>query len=129
VDEGRIALEGLDKVGLEGVAENRGHGPGGLDPGGGHGFAVGAVADHDPAQAGLQVGQVLGKTQDGHDLGGGGDVEAGLPGEVPERLVQADDDRPQGPIVHVQGPFPGHAAPVDRSRGAVEMDPVVDHGR
>ena len=46
------------------------------------GFAVGRVSDDDPAQPGLQIGQVLGQAEDGHDLGGGGDVESGLPGAV-----------------------------------------------
>ena len=47
--------------------------------------------------------------------------------DAPQRRpAQADHDLPQGPVVHVQGAFPGHAAGVERR--VAEVQAIVDRG-
>ena len=82
VHEHRRVLEGLEQVRLDGVAHDHRHRPGAFQVLRGHGLAIGGVADDDPPQARSQVLQGGRKGKDGHDLGGGGDVEAGLAGDA-----------------------------------------------
>src|SRR5699024_3225024 len=65
--------------------------------------------------------------QDGHDLGGHGDDEAVLPGHAVDLPAQADDDVPQGPVVHVQAALDQHPPGVD-AQGVALLHVVVQHG-
>ena len=49
-------FKGLDKVGLQGVFQKRGHRAGRLELAAGHELVVVGVADHDTAQALVNVG-------------------------------------------------------------------------
>ena len=82
VDQGGGVLQGLHQVGLDGVLQQGGHGPLGLQIGGGDGLVVIGVAHDDPGQPRLQILQIGGQAQHRHDLGGHGDVEAVLPGDA-----------------------------------------------
>ena len=75
VDKGGITLERLDQVGLDGVLEKYAHGALGADVVDGDGPAIEGVGHAHAAQAGLEVCKVGSQAEDGHDLGGDGDVE------------------------------------------------------
>ena len=68
VDEHRRVLERLQQVGLDGVAHDHGHGPGGLELLGRDRLAAAGVADDDPSQPAAHVAQGRREGQDGHDL-------------------------------------------------------------
>ena len=128
VHEHRGALQALDQVGLDGVAQQDGHGPVGLQVPGGHRGAIPAPCHDDPGEPRLQVRQVRGEAQDGHHLRGHGDVEAGLPRGPVGIVPQPHHDLAQGPVVHVQHPAPDNAPGVD-VQGISPVDMVVQQGR
>ena len=69
-----------------------------------------------------------GQREDRHHLGGGGDVEAGLPRDAVHVAAQADDDVAQRPVVDVEHPAPGDVVQVEAGLVAlVEM--VVEQRR
>ena len=76
VHEDRRVLQRLEQVRLERLAHDHGRRPGRLELLGGHRLARLRVADDDAAEAGAQVPEVAGEGEHGHDLAGGGDVEA-----------------------------------------------------
>ena len=127
VDEGGGALQGLDQIGLHGVLEQGGHGALGLQVGGGHGLVVVGVGHHHPAQPGLQVHQVGGQAEHGHDLTGHGDVEAVLPGHAVHPPAQTVHHIAQLPVVHVHTAPPGDLFYVD-TQGVALLDVVVQQG-
>ena len=77
VDEGGGAFGGLDEVGLDGLGEQGHHGADGAEVGGADGLAGAGAADDDGGEAAAEVFAALGEREDGHDLAGGGDDEAG----------------------------------------------------
>ena len=127
VDEHGGALQGLHQVGLDGLLQQGGHGPLGVDVPGVDGVAVHVVGHGDVAQALLQVGQIFGQTEDGHDLGGRRDVEARGHGQAVLFLSKPGDDAAQVAVVDVQTPPPQHLSGVDAALVALE-DMVVHHG-
>ena len=127
VDERGRAFEGLDEVRPEGVPEERGHGPFGLEVGGEHRPSCRIIADEDAAEPVPEVLEVAGQTEDGHDLAGRGDVEARLPGDPLERAANAGDDVAEDAVVHVDRPPDDDVLRVEKPAGAVEMDVVVGH--
>src|SRR5581483_1745573 len=81
--------------------------------------------DHDAGQARLQVGQVFGEAEHGHDLRGGRDVEAGLARHAFGGAAQPDDDVAQRAVVDVQAAAPGDAAGVD-AQGVALLQRGID---
>ena len=61
--------------------------------------------------------------EDAHDLGGGGDVEAGLARVAVGGAAERDDEVAQRAVVHVD-----RAAPADPQRVDAELVAVVDRG-
>ena len=127
VDEGGRALHGLHEVGMDGVAEQRGHGPRHPEGVRGHRLAVAGERHHHAPQPGPEVGEILGEAQHGHDLGRGGDEEAALARHPVHAPAEADDEAPQRAVVHVEGPLPQHLAHVDAERVAV-VEVIVQGG-
>ncbi|VWM23686.1 Uncharacterised protein [Collinsella intestinalis] len=125
-ERGRV-LERLNQIGLEGVFEQGRHGTLGLELAGADGLARIGVADHDLAQALLEVGDRSGQAQDGHDLGGDGDVEAVLARDALGLAADAVDDVAELTVVHVNNALPSDALDVDTERVAL-LDVVVQHG-
>ena len=76
----------------------------------------------------LEIVDVRGKTEDCHDLGGNGDVEAVLARKPVGDSAQRVDDGTKRPVVHVDDAAPRHAALVDAVRVA-PVDMIVDHCR
>ena len=128
VHEGRRVLERLYEIGLERVFEQGRHGALGLELGGAHRAPVVGVAHHDLAQTVLEVGDGGGQAQDGHDLGGDGDVEAVLAGHALGAPAEAVHDMAQLAVVHVHGALPGDALGID-AEGVALLDVVVEHRR
>ena len=124
VHEGRHPLQALHQVGHDGITQNGQQRIRHTQLAGVHCFVVSGKADDDVVDAAAQVLHVLGQAEAGHNLGGGGDVEALLAGHA--LLVQAHDDVAQGAVVHVHHALPGHLVLV-QARGA-EVQGVVDDG-
>ena len=121
------ALHRLHQVRVDGVAQQRGHRAGHPERVGGHRLAVGGQRDQHPAEPLLEVHQVLGQAQRGHDLGGRGDEEARLARHAVEAPAEPDHHVAQGAIVDVEDALPRHLADVDAERVAV-VEVVVDGG-
>ena len=68
------------------------------------------------------------EAEDGHDLGGDGDVEAVLAREAVGDAAERVDDLAQRAIVHVEHAPPGDAARVE-AEAVAPVDVVVDHRR
>jgi hypothetical protein len=128
MNEGRVVLERLHQIRRERVLEQGRHGPGGGQILGGDGLLVAGLSDLDLAEAALEIGDIGGETENGHDLRGHGDVEAGLAREAVGGAAERADDRAQRPVVHVDGAAPRDAADVDIELVA-PIDMVVDHRR
>ncbi len=126
VDEGRIALQRLHEVRLEGLLQEHGHRTVGLQVGRGHGLAVPGIGDDDPPQPLAQFRERLAEAETGHDLGGHGDVETAFPGHGIVHPAQAEDDVPQRTVVHVDDPLPDDPPQVD-PQGVAVVDVVVQH--
>ncbi len=128
VHERRRVLEGLHQVGRERVAQQHGHRAVGLQVARGDRRLVAGVADHDVADAALEVGPRLGQAEDRHQLGRDDDVEAVLARVAVADPAQPDDQVAQRPVVEVHDPLPADAADVDAELVAV-VDVVVDQRR
>ena len=128
MDEHRGVLERLQEVGLDGVAHDHRHGPGGLQLLRRHRLTGRGVADDDAAHALPQVAQRASQREHGHHLGGRRDVEPRLPGDAVLLGAEAADDVAQRAVVDVQDTLPGDAVRVDPERVPV-VEVVVHHGR
>ena len=73
-------------------------------------------ADDDTAHAVAHIGQVGGQGQDGHDLGGDGDVKAGVAGHV-FFGAKTDLDLAQEAVVGIDHTAPGDAGRIDIQAG------------
>jgi len=119
VDEGGLPFQRLQQVGVQGVLHQHRHRAGHAQIVKGDGLAVLVRADDRAAGALAQVVQsalvvvAFDQGQDGHDLAGDGDVEAGLARAAVVFRPQADEDFAQGAIVGVRHPVPGQAIGVD----------------
>ena len=127
VDKGGGALQGLHQVGLDGLLQEGGHGPLGVELAASHRLAGEIVAHHDAAQPLFQVGDGAGQAQHRHDLAGHGDVKAVLPGHAVGPAAHAVHDEAQLPVVHIQAALPGDAPHVD-AQGVALLNVVIQHG-
>ena len=126
-DDGCV-LQRLQQVRLQCFLHDDGHRASGMKLLGGDRIAVLRVADHDATHTSAHVVQRSGEGEDGHDLGGSGDVETGLTSDAIHLAAEADDDVAQAAIVDVE-----HAAPCDVVDIEAELvalvKMVVDHRR
>jgi len=130
VDEGGCAFGGLDEVREDGFGEERHHRPGGAEVGCGDGLAGAGGADDDAGETGSEIFAAGGEGEDRHDLGGGGDEEAGgAVGAVAVCVFGGDGegDTAEGAVVHVEGARPGDGGGVDVEGVAME-EVRVDEG-
>ena len=116
------------RLGFKRLAHDDRHRAGALELLGGDGLAGAVVADDDASEAGPQVRGRGRQRQDGHHLGGGGDVEAGLAGDAVHLAAEADDDVAQRPVVDVEHAPPGDVVDVEVELVAL-VQVVVDHRR
>ena len=132
VHEGGRALGGLHEVREEGVAEQRGHGPLGLEVAGVDGLAAPVEAQEDAPEPLLQVGVVARQAQDRHHLAGRRDVEPVLARHPHGLAAETDDGAAQEAVVHVEHAAEGHLPVVQlatvAARGGTEVDVVVGQG-
>ena len=98
-----------------------------MDVGDGHGLAVVGVGNDHARQARLEVHEVGGQAEAGHDLGGHCDVESVLARHAVGNTAQTVDDVPKLAIIHVDDTLPHDAARVD-AKGVALLDVVVEHG-
>ena len=125
VDEGRPALERLEQVRLDGVAQEDRHRAGDVEVLGGDRRPVGRGRQDDAAESGAQVEQVRGKSEDGHHLGADGDDVLGLARDPVLAPAEADDDVAQGAIADVDDARPEDPVRVDAERVLV-VEAVVE---
>ena len=128
VHKSRGPLQGLHKVGLERVAQEDGHRAVRLQIGGGDRLLVPGVGHDDAAQTLAKFGDRLGETKNRHDFGSHGDVESAFAADAVGRAAEADDDVPQGAVVHVHDPPPHDARRID-AEGVAMGQMVVEHRR
>ncbi len=126
VDERGIVLERLHQVGLERVLQEHRHRPVRLEVLRADRLLIACVADHNVAQAFLEILQRGGEAEDGHHLGGHHDVEAVLARIPVGRPAERNHDVAQRTIVHVEHALPLDPACIDAERVAV-VDVVVQH--
>ena len=105
VNEGGVALGGLHQVGEEGLPEEGGHGPHRHKVLSVDGLALVGEGHPHPAEAPLQVLEVPGQAHEGHDLAGHGELKPPFPGHPVGLAPKAQDDVPEGAVVHVYGPL------------------------
>ena len=118
VDEGRPALERLEQVRLDRVAQQDRHRPGDVEVLGGDRLAVGRRRQDDPAEPGAQVEQVGGEGEDRHHLGADGDDVLGLARDAVLAPAEADDDVAQRPVADVDDARPEDPVRVDARAGS-----------
>ena len=121
------ALEGLDEVGLDRVLHQGGHRALGLEVARVNRLARVVIGDQNIAEALLEVVEVGGQTQDGHDLGGDRDHEVILARHAVHLAAQTDRDVAQRAVVHVEHAGEDDPAGVDAQRVAL-LQVVVQHG-
>ena len=126
VDERRLALEGLDEVGLDRLLEQHRHRAGGLDLLGGDGLAFVRLADRDRTETLPKVGEIAGDRDERHHLAARRDVESGLARVAVDAAAEAGDDVAQRTVVHVHAPPPRDRDRVDPELVAVQQV-RVDH--
>src|SRR5207237_10397115 len=82
---------------------------------------VGVVNVNDSDETFPQVGEVVGETQDRHDLGGHHAHETALTRHAVGAAAESDDDLAQRPIVDID-----HAGPADAAHVETELIALVD---
>ena len=126
VHECRRAFERLHEVRLDRVLHEHGHGAGRVQVGRRHRRAVARLRDDHPPCPRLEIDEIAGEAEDGHDLGGHGDLEAAFTRHAVGGTAEPEHDVAQGAIVHVDHALEQHAARVDAQAVALgEM--VVEH--
>ena len=128
VHQCRPAFERLHQVRQDGVLEQQRHGARGLELARGYRLPVAGEADDDPADPGLEVGEIAREREDGHDLAAGHDDEPVFAHRSRVDAAETDDDGAERPVVHVDRPRPGDAARIDVERVAL-VQMVVEHRR
>ena len=103
---------------------HRAHGLHGL---GADWFALVGETDNHSGHALAEIAKIRSEAQDGHDFGGGRDVEAVAPRHPVFGAAQADDDVAQRAFVQVNDPAQDDAARVESEFVAV-LEMVVHHG-
>ena len=128
VDERRAALERLEQVRLERVAQQHGHRAGDPEVLGRDGIAGRRRREDDPAEPRAQVVEVGREGEDGHDLGRDGDLPLRLAGRRVLLAAEPDDDPPDRPIADVDDARPDDRRRVDAERVLV-VEVVVEERR
>ena len=126
MNEGRIAFQGLYKIGEEGVPEEQGHRTGSVQVIGTNGLPVKVGANDDLTEARPQVGVVARKDEDGHHFARSGDVEPVLPNVAVGWSAKPNHDLTQGAVVEVHHARPADSGGVQATVVAV-LDVVVNH--
>ena len=106
VHEGEVAFDGLDEIRLDGVLEERDEGAAHAEFLNRDGGTVAARADDDAVDAGAQVVKVRGEAKDGHEFGGGRDVEARFRRDAVGGAAETRDDVAEHAVVHVHDAAP-----------------------
>ena len=126
MNEGGRVFQGLDQVGHEGILEQHRHGSMSLEIARRNRLTITRVSDHDIAQPVLKIGQVVRQAENGHDLGGDGDIETAFTWITVANPAQPGGNMAQVAIVHVDDPLPGDAAHID-IEGIAPVDMIVQH--
>ena len=125
MDEGRPALERLEQVRLDRVAQQDRHRAGDAEILRGDRLPVRGRRQDDPAEPRAQVVQVGGEGEDRHDLGGDGDDELGLARDAVLAPAEPDDDVAQRAVADVDDARPEDPVRVDAERVLV-VEAVVE---
>ncbi len=125
MDERRRALQRLYEVGRQRLLQERRHRAMRLEIAGMKRRALARIGGDDVSQPRLEVFEIAREAEDGHHLGGDGDVETGFARIPVADAAERTDDLAQRTIVDVHHVAPHHAPPVEPQFVApIEM--VVD---
>ena len=113
VHEAGLPLDGLEQVGVDGIAHPRGHRARHFEVFGGDRIALLVVGDHDLAHAPPEVRHVAEDRKDRHHLGGHRNVEARRHHETVLLAPDTDDDVAQGLGAEVDHPAHLHPVGID----------------
>ena len=121
VDDCGVVLQGLHQIRSEGVLEQHRHGAVSLQIARGDRLAPARLSDDDVAETALEILEIGSEAEDGHHLGGDGDVESVAAREAVADAAERADDLAQRPIVHVDDSPPGYSPGIQ-----TESVPLVD---
>jgi len=127
VHERRRALDGLHQVRVDRVPQQHLHGADGLHGLGPDGRPLVREAHNNARHPLPKVAVIPGEAENGHDFGGGRDVEAVASRHAVERSAQADHDVPQRAFVEVDDAAHHDAARIDAQLVSM-LEVVVHHG-
>ena len=125
MDDGGIVLQGLHEVRREGILEQHRHRAISLQVPRGDRLPRTGLSHDDVAETALEIPEIRGQTEDRHDLGGNGDVEAVTARKSVADAAERTDDVTQRPIVHVHHAPPGYAPGIQTEHVAL-MDVIVE---
>ena len=111
--QARIIFHRLHEIRLQCVLEQRRHCTVGIEITYRDGFVVTRIADDDVAETILEVLEVGGQAEDGHDLGRHGDIETRFTNDAVVVTAETGRDAAQRAIVHVHDPAPRDAPRID----------------
>ena len=126
VDKGGGPLQRLDEIGLDGILQERSHGPFCLQIVSCDRIPVIGVGDDDPGESGLQIHQVGSETQHRHDFTGNRDIKAVFPGNTLGLPAEAVNDVAELTIVHVDSTLPGDLLRIN-PEGIALLNMVIKH--
>jgi len=85
--------------------------------------------DKDVPELFLQISRTFGKTKNGHDFRGRGDIKAGFPWYAGQSPSETNNDSSEGSIIHVHHPLPMYCARINPQIEFLVLDVVVDKSR
>ena len=126
MDNSRNIFQRLYQVRLDSVLQESCHSAVCLNLACGNRLAAVVIGNNDFSQTLLEVMQVACQTENCHNLGSNGDVEAILTRYAMSLAAQTDNDVAQLTIIHIDNAFPNNAARVNVEHVAL-LDVVVEH--
>ena len=126
MNQNRGIFQRLDEVGFDCVFHQSSHCAVRFQVTGIDRAVVISPGDQDIAHPFFQVHQVLCQAEDCHDLGSNSDDKAILTGNAVCLAAHADDNMPQGTVIHIHAAFEQDTPGVDSQLVAL-LDMVVDH--
>ena len=126
--ERRRMLQRLHKVRLERILEQRGHRARSVQIACGDRLFIIGIANHQTGKARLQIGDIAGQTQHGHDLRRNGDIISVLARHAVDAAAETIGNEAELAVVHIHAPAPCDASRVDIELIAL-INMVVQHSR
>ena len=128
MEERRIALKRLDKIGLDCLGKQHRHRTISLQIARSDWLAVTGIGDNDPAKPFFKIPQIAGQAEDRHHFGGNRNVKAAFARISVCYPANGLDDIPQRPVIHVNHAPPDNAPDID-AKAVAPVNMIIDHRR